>query len=70
MGELSPFQVTRRRALPLREVVNFGHVNVAFVTERRGDIDAVSCATVRSIMTEAKWLELERMLSFEAPEAQ
>lgn len=59
-----------RSETPQRQIVNFGKVRQAIVSGVRGEVEAVSCATVTGEMTEAKWRQLESMLDFEAPEAQ
>lgn len=53
-----------------REVVDFGHTKVAFVTQVLGDRVAVSWCVLARALVEPEWTKLERQLSFAAPEAE
>lgn len=53
-----------------RNIVNFGGVRYAFVSlTYRGMIATVS-RRLRKLPTERTWKQLERLLTFDAPEAQ
>lgn len=53
-----------------RDIKNFGKSQFAFVTSKDGQQIAVSYRKLRKIPTERTWRELERRVSFAAPEAQ